>query len=71
MPTYDYECNPEKGGCGHRFEIMQGIKEKPKRKCPKCEQLKLRRLLGVPGLVFRGSGFYINDYGKNSGKTDL
>jgi len=33
MPTYEYECT----SCGHRFEVLQYIKEKPLRKCPRCK----------------------------------
>ncbi|MBI2823993.1 MAG: zinc ribbon domain-containing protein [Planctomycetia bacterium] len=59
MPTYDYVCD----GCGHSFELFQGITEAVKRKCPKCRKSKLRRLIG-PGaaVMFKGSGFYQTDY---------
>jgi len=55
MPTYDYACN----ACEHQFELFQSITESPKKKCPKCGRMKLRRLIG-PGaaIVFKGSGFY-------------
>ena len=63
MPTYDYVCD----ACAHEFECFQMIKESPKRKCPKCGRLKLRRLIG-PGaaVVFKGSGFYQTDYRSES-----
>ena len=65
MPTYDYEC----GACEHTLEIFQSIKESPKRKCPKCGRLKLRRLLGSgAAVVFKGSGFYQTDYRSESYK---
>ena len=59
MPTYDYVCE----ACEHQFELFQSITASPKRKCPECGRLKLRRLIG-PGaaIVFRGSGFYKTDY---------
>ena len=65
MPTYDYVCD----ACNHQFELFQSIAEAPKRKCPKCSQLKLRRLIG-PGaaIVFKGSGFYKTDYRSESYK---
>ncbi|NLF09911.1 MAG: zinc ribbon domain-containing protein [Pirellulaceae bacterium] len=65
MPTYDYVCD----ACEHQFELFQSIKEEPKRKCPKCGRLKLRRLIG-PGaaIVFKGSGFYKTDYRSESYK---
>ena len=59
MPTYDYEC----GACGEACEFFQPISEAPKRKCPNCGKLKLKRLIGAgAGLIFKGSGFYITDY---------
>ncbi|WP_234985534.1 FmdB family zinc ribbon protein [Halarsenatibacter silvermanii] len=60
MPTYLYECNE----CG-RFEKMQGIKEEVLEECPDCGR-EVRRIIGAPGIVFKGSGFYCTDYGKSS-----
>jgi predicted nucleic acid-binding Zn ribbon protein len=34
--------------------------------CPECGG-KVRRLLGVPALQFKGSGWYVTDYGKGNG----
>lgn len=59
MPTYDYLC----GECGHTFEEFQSIKDAPKKKCPNCKKMKLKRLLGTgAGVIFKGSGFYQTDY---------
>ena len=65
MPTYDYVCDV----CNHEFELFHSIKDAPKRKCPECGRLKLRRLIG-PGaaIVFKGSGFYKTDYRSESYK---
>ena len=60
MPTYEYEC-PE----GHAFEKFQRISDKPRAKCPECGKAATRKISGGAGLVFRGSGFYITDYGKD------
>lgn len=62
MPIYEYECDKEKGGCGYKFDELQSLNEEPKKVCPKCEMNTLKKLFGVPGLVFRGSGFYKTDY---------
>src|SRR5437867_12958335 len=35
-------------------------------KCPVCGALAERQLSGGGGLVFKGSGFYLTDYGKNA-----
>lgn len=60
MPTYEYEC-PE----GHVFDRFQKMTDKPRAKCPVCGKPGARRISGGAGLVFRGSGFYITDYGKD------
>ena len=65
MPTYDYTCE----NCGLEFEQFQGIKAKPLRKCPKCEKLTLKRLIGSgSGIIFKGAGFYQTDYRSESYK---
>ena len=65
MPTYDYECE----ACGYKFELFQSITEGVKKKCPKCNKLKLRRLFGTgAAIVFKGSGFYETDYRSESYK---
>ncbi len=60
MPTYEYICS-----AGHAFEAFQKISERPKTKCPTCGKPATRKISGGAGLVFKGSGFYITDYGKD------
>ena len=60
MPTYEYECSE-----GHSFEKFQKMTDKPRAKCPVCGKPAVRKISGGAGLVFRGSGFYITDYGKD------
>lgn len=60
MPTYEYQC-PD----GHVFEKFQKMTEKPRAKCPVCGKPATRKISGGAGLVFKGSGFYITDYGKD------
>jgi putative FmdB family regulatory protein len=60
MPTYEYQCP-----AGHQFEKLQRITEKPRTKCPVCGKAAVRKISGGAGLVFKGSGFYITDYGKD------
>jgi putative FmdB family regulatory protein len=64
MPTYEYEC-PD----GHQFEKLQKMSDKPRATCPVCGKPAVRKISGGAGLVFKGSGFYITDYGKD-GKKD-
>jgi putative FmdB family regulatory protein len=60
MPTYDYQC-PE----GHTFEIAHKMSDKPRVKCPTCGKPAVRQISGGAALIFKGSGFYITDYGKD------
>ena len=60
MPTYEYLC-PD----GHVFEKFQKMTDKPRAKCPIDGKLATRKISGGAGLVFKGSGFYITDYGKD------
>jgi putative FmdB family regulatory protein len=62
LPLYPYRCTQ----CGHRFEKIQSFKSKPLTKCPKCEGT-LERVLTAPGLSFKGSGWYVNDYASKGG----
>lgn len=57
MPTYDYACD----SCGHSFEAVQKMVDDPLKTCPECGK-KIRRVLtGGIGIMFKGSGFYVND----------
>ncbi len=60
MPTYEYVCP-----AGHEFEKFQKMSARPSAKCPVCKRSAVRRISGGAGLVFKGSGFYITDYGKD------
>ncbi|MGC8863255.1 MAG: FmdB family zinc ribbon protein [Armatimonadota bacterium] len=57
MPTYVYRCKT----CEHQFETVQRITEEPVKQCPECGS-EVSRLLFPVGIVFKGSGFHVNDY---------
>ena len=59
MPTYGYKCK----ACEHTFEVIQKITDDPVKECPTCKG-EVARLLYPVGIVFKGSGFHINDYRK-------
>ena len=63
MPTYEFRC-PD----GHEFErFYRKISDAPAEvSCPECGKPAVRKLSGGAGLVFKGSGFYLTDYGKNA-----
>jgi putative FmdB family regulatory protein len=65
MPTYGYKC----AQCDHEFEIFQKITDEPIKQCPKCKG-EVKKMLFPVGIVFKGSGFHINDYKKPGKKTD-
>jgi len=56
MPIYEYQCKE----CGVRFERMQSFSDEPIRVCPECEG-ETQRLIQPAGIIFKGSGFYVND----------
>ncbi len=60
MPTYEYRC-PK----GHEFERVQKMTDPPRAKCPVCGRNAVRQISGGSALIFKGSGFYITDYGKD------
>lgn len=62
MPTYLYECE----NCG-RFEEFQKITDDSLTECPECEA-PVKRIIGAPGIIFKGSGFYSTD-AKSSSNT--
>jgi len=61
MPLYEYECFV----CNHRFERIRRVADAGLVECPECGG-SVRRLLGVPALQFKGSGWYVTDYGKGN-----
>ncbi|HUO16340.1 MAG TPA: zinc ribbon domain-containing protein [Verrucomicrobiae bacterium] len=61
MPLYEYQCKK----CGHRFEKIQKFSDKPIKKCPECGGA-VEQLLSAPAVQFKGSGWYVTDYAKQS-----
>ena len=67
MPLYEYHCT----SCGQRLEVLRRFSDAPLRECPHCGG-SLTKLISAPALQFKGSGFYLTDYGRAGGsrKTD-
>jgi|SRR5947207_14732732 len=64
MPLYEYKCN----SCGDVFEIIQKFSDSPLSIHEKCGGA-VERLISTSALQFKGSGWYVNDYGKGNSKT--
>jgi len=65
MPTYDYKCT----SCKHIFEYFQSMNDDPLSVCPECSGEVKRMIGGGSGLIFKGSGFYVNDSKKSTSST--
>jgi putative FmdB family regulatory protein len=59
MPLYEYRCL----SCNETFEIRQKFSDEPIAVHVACGG-QGKRMLSAPQLHFKGSGFYITDYGK-------
>lgn len=62
MPLHEYQCKK----CKHRFEKIQKFSDRPIKKCPECGG-PVEQLLHAPAVQFKGSGWYVTDYGKGEG----
>ena len=60
MPIYEYECLE----CGMHFDRLQRFGEPAPETCPNGHK-KVHRLLSEPAIIFKGSGFYVTDHGRN------
>jgi len=63
MPTYDYKCKK----CDTTFEHFQSMSEAALETCLCGKQGNVERMISSgSGIIFKGSGFYVNDYKKDS-----
>ena len=65
MPIYEYACR----SCGHEFEELQKISEKPLVKCPSCGNKSLVKKVSAAGFRLKGGGWYETDF-KTKAKKD-
>ena len=65
MPLYEYEC----AKCGEKIEVIRSFSDPPLVVCPECGGA-LTKLLSSPAFQFKGSGFYLTDYGKSGSAGD-
>ena len=62
MPIYEYECV----NCNQRFERLQKMSDPLLTVCPQCGG-GVHKAFSVPAIQFKGSGWYVTDYGRSSG----
>lgn len=68
MPIYEYKCSE----CGNVYEKRQKFSDPVDTVCNCEKKAPVFRLTSAPALVFKGSGWYVNDYaraGKDGGKA--
>ncbi len=65
MPTYEYKCEK----CGRHFDVHHSFRDHPEVKCPTdgCNG-PVHRVFSPPTIIFKGSGFHVNDYGPTGNK---
>ena len=61
MPLYEYKCK----SCGTLFEVRQKFVDEPLKTHDACGG-EVERLISVPSLNFKGTGWYVTDYGTKS-----
>jgi len=59
MPIYEYRCK----ACGHTFEAIQKLDDRPRSKCPECSG-KLEKLVSRAAFQLKGGGWFNEGYGK-------
>lgn len=64
MPLYEYQCKK----CKHKFEKIQKFSDRPIKKCPECGS-PVEKVQHAPNVQFKGSGWYVTDYGGKSDKS--
>lgn len=57
MPVYEYKCD----ACGYQFEVQQKFSDPLIDTCVRCGK-GVRKLISAPGIMFKGSGWYVTDY---------
>src|SRR3954447_849904 len=65
MPIYEYECSK----CGKTIEVIQKMSDKPLKKHEACGGV-LTKLISASGFQFKGTGWYVTDYGRKESKSD-
>ena len=65
MPLYEYRCLK----CDRHTDKIENLNGPHLKKCPHCGG-KVESVLTAPAIQFKGSGWYVNDYGRKSSGGD-
>src|SRR5579871_4350515 len=63
MPLYEYKCHR----CNQTFEVRQKFADEPLKVHEECGG-EVERLISVPSFQFKGTGWYVTDYGRGGSK---
>ncbi len=61
MPIYEMVC--QEPTCKKTEEYLLSIRDPKPVKCEHCGKDSLVHKIGAPALEFKGSGYFVNDYG--------
>jgi len=64
MPIYEYKCLQ----CGKSFELRRKFSDAPLTVHEGCGG-QLEKVLSAPALQFKGSGWYVTDYGRGNNSS--
>ena len=66
MPLFEYRCND----CKEKFEVFTlSTRKKPASTCTSCGSERTHKIISPSGIIFKGSGFYVNDSKKCSSNS--
>jgi putative FmdB family regulatory protein len=61
LPLYEYRCLK----CDRHTDKIENLNGPHLKKCPHCGG-KVESVLTAPAIQFKGSGWYVNDYGRKA-----
>lgn len=65
MPLYEYRCLK----CDRHTDKIENVNGPHLKKCPHCGG-KVESVLTAPAIQFKGSGWYVTDYGRKTSGGD-
>jgi len=65
LPLYEYRCLK----CERHTEKIENLNGPHLKKCPHCGG-KMESVITAPAIQFKGSGWYVTDYGKKTSGGD-